>query len=120
MRASGTIYIKTDGSIDPPTAPIQRNGGLYTLTGNITSDSDGIMIERKNMTVDGAGDTVQGIEAWDYRGIFAARKKECDLHVSYTKSHRTCVFEAKFSRTKDSKDSWQSYITWANLIARVN
>jgi len=62
VEASGTIYIKTDGSIDPPTAPIQRNGGLYTLTGNITSDSDGIMIERKNMTVDGAGNTVQGIE----------------------------------------------------------
>jgi parallel beta-helix repeat protein len=57
--ASGTIYIRADGSIDPPTAPIQRNGDLYTITGNISSDADGIVIGRNNMTLDGAGYTVQ-------------------------------------------------------------
>jgi parallel beta-helix repeat protein len=60
IKASGTIYIRADGSIDPPTAPIQRDGDYYTLTGNITSDTDGIVIERNNMTLDGAGYTVQG------------------------------------------------------------
>jgi len=60
VKASGTIYIRADGSIDPPTAPIQRNGDIYTLTGNIISDADGIVIERNNMTLDGAGCLIEG------------------------------------------------------------
>jgi parallel beta-helix repeat protein len=55
-----TIYIMADGSIDPPTAPIQRNGDTYTLTGNITSDGDGINIQKNNVIIDGAGYTIQG------------------------------------------------------------
>jgi parallel beta-helix repeat protein len=55
-----TIYINVDGSIDPSGAPILRNGDLYTLTGNITSSSDGIVIERDSIVLDGAGFTVQG------------------------------------------------------------
>ena len=35
VKASGTIYIRADGSIDPPTAPIQRVGDYYTLTGDM-------------------------------------------------------------------------------------
>ena len=60
VKAIETIYIRSDGSIDPATAPIQRDGDLYTLTGNITCDADGIVIERNNMTLDGAGYTLQG------------------------------------------------------------
>jgi parallel beta-helix repeat protein len=56
----GTIYIRADGSIDPSDAPVQRNGDLYTLTDNITSNAYGIVIERNNMTLEGAGYTVQG------------------------------------------------------------
>jgi parallel beta-helix repeat protein len=59
-KAIGTIYIRADGSIDPPTAPIQRDGDVYTIADNINSDADGIVIERDNMTVDGAGYTLQG------------------------------------------------------------
>jgi parallel beta-helix repeat protein len=60
VEASGTIYIRADGSVDPPTASISRNGDQYTLTASITSDADGIVIERDNMTLDGAGYTVTG------------------------------------------------------------
>lgn len=67
---NGTIYIRADGSIDPSGAPIQRKGDLYTLTGNVTSDSDGIVIERDNMTLDGAGYTLQGSWA-EYENIIA-------------------------------------------------
>jgi len=60
-KASGTIYIRADGSIDPPTAPISTIDNItYTLTGNITSDADGIVVERDNIAVDGAGYTLQG------------------------------------------------------------
>jgi len=52
----GTIYIRWDGSIDPPTAPIQRDGNTYTLTSNIT---DSIVVQRNNIVFDGAGFTIQ-------------------------------------------------------------
>jgi parallel beta-helix repeat protein len=60
-KASGTIYIRADGSIDPTNASISTfNNMTYTLTGEIASESDGIVIERDNITVDGAGYTLQG------------------------------------------------------------
>ena len=49
VKAEETIYIRADGSIDPVGAPIQRDGDIYTLTG----DADGINVNRSNMTLDG-------------------------------------------------------------------
>src|SRR5271157_1367506 len=55
----GTIYINADGSITPSTAPIHSIDNTYTLTGNITiAGNDGIVIERDNIVLDGAGYTV--------------------------------------------------------------
>jgi len=70
-KAEGeTIYIRADGSIDPPDAPISTADNVtYTLTGNITSDADGIVVERNNVVVDGAGFTVQGTLGYPYKGI---------------------------------------------------
>jgi parallel beta-helix repeat protein len=60
VKAIGTIYIRADGSVEPPTESIQRNGDIYTLTGNITLyEVDGIVIERDNVILDGAGYTLQ-------------------------------------------------------------
>jgi len=61
VKASGTIYIRSDGSIDPPDAPISTVDNVtYTLTGDITSDSDGIVVERNNTIIDGNRCTLQG------------------------------------------------------------
>jgi parallel beta-helix repeat protein len=58
VRASGTIYIRADGSIDPPTAPISTLDNVtYIFTNNIY---DGIVVERNNIVVDGRGYTRQG------------------------------------------------------------
>jgi len=60
---TGTVYIRADGSIDPPDAPIITYDNItYTLTDNIISDADGIVVERDNIVVDGAGHIVQGTE----------------------------------------------------------
>lgn len=56
-KASGTIYIRADGSIDPPTPSIQRDGEVYTFTSDI---SDSIVIQRDDIILDGAGYTLQG------------------------------------------------------------
>jgi len=62
-----TIYIRADGSIEPPSAPIQQNGDIYTVTGNITSSSEGIVIEKSNVIVEGAECTLEG--SGIYRGF---------------------------------------------------
>ena len=64
---TGTVHIKPDGSVDPVTAPVNRTGNLYTLTGNISSSGDGIVIDRGNIILDGAGFSVQG--AYSYAGV---------------------------------------------------
>ena len=61
VKASGTIYIRADGSVDPQTAPISTVDFItYTFKGNIY---DEIVIERDNIIVDGAGYTLQGAGA---------------------------------------------------------
>jgi parallel beta-helix repeat protein len=58
---TGTVYIRANGSIDPPDAPIITYDKVtYTLTDNITSSADGIVVERDNIVIDGAGYTVKG------------------------------------------------------------
>ena len=67
---TGTVYIRADGSIDPPDAPITTLDNItYTLTDNITSSGDGIVVERDNIVIDGAGYTLEGTGAYPYKGI---------------------------------------------------
>ena len=51
-----TATIRADGTIDPATAPIQRFGDIYTLTG----DMDNIRVERNNIILDGNGHILTG------------------------------------------------------------
>lgn len=56
--ASGTIYIRADGSIDPPTAPISSIDSItYTFTDDIY---DSIVVERSNIIIDGDGHVLEG------------------------------------------------------------
>ncbi|KPV64194.1 MAG: Periplasmic copper-binding protein (NosD) [Candidatus Bathyarchaeota archaeon BA2] len=67
-KASGAIYIRADGSIDPIDAPISTVDNItYTFTDNI---NDSIVIERDNIILDGAGYTVQGTGAHGSIGIY--------------------------------------------------
>jgi len=60
-NASPILTIRADGSIDPPTTLIDRAGNsLYVLTRDITSISDGIIVERDNIILDGQGRILQG------------------------------------------------------------
>jgi len=67
-EAAGTIYIRADGSIDPPTAAIATADNItYTFTGNV---SDGaIVVERDNVVVDGAGYNLYGTGTYWSKGI---------------------------------------------------
>ncbi len=61
-KANETIYIMPDGSVSPSTAPIQAEGDIFTLVDNvhITLYGDGIVVERNNTILDGAGHVLVG------------------------------------------------------------
>jgi len=68
---TGTVYIRADGSIDPPDAPITTLDNItYTLTDNITSSGDGIVVERNNIIIDGNGYTLYCTGGYDSKGIY--------------------------------------------------
>ena len=58
VLGSETIYIRADGSVDPPTAPIQRVGNTYTFTEDVYNNS--IVVQRDGITLDGHGHRLQG------------------------------------------------------------
>lgn len=60
---SPRIFIKSDGSIDPPSAPIYRDGDIYTLTDNIVGYS--IVVDKDNIMLDGDGYTLRGFGSKD-------------------------------------------------------
>jgi parallel beta-helix repeat protein len=77
VKASGTICIRADGSIDPPDAPILSVDSItYTFADNIY---DSIVVERDNIVADGAGYTVQGTGAYGSDGIYLAGKNNVTI-----------------------------------------
>ncbi len=69
-----TIYIRSDGTVDPYTAPIQRDGDLYALTGNVICTLNetraiAIKIEKDDVVLDGGEFAIHGIEAPYSEGI---------------------------------------------------
>jgi len=66
---TGTVYIRADGSIDPPDALITYDNITYILTDNIVSDANGIVVERDDIIIDGAGCTLEGTGAYGSKGI---------------------------------------------------
>ena len=55
--ARTTIFIQPDGSVNPPSVPIQRNGDTYTFTADVY---DPILVQKSNITIDGAGYSLIG------------------------------------------------------------
>jgi parallel beta-helix repeat protein len=52
------FIIRSDGSVDPSTAPIQRDGNVYTFTDDIVGYT--IASERDNVVIDGGGYSLRG------------------------------------------------------------
>ena len=52
------FVIRSDGSIDPSSAPIHRDGDIYTFTDNIVGYT--IIVEKDDIILDGGGYTLKG------------------------------------------------------------
>jgi parallel beta-helix repeat protein len=57
VLAFPSITIRDDGNVDPPSAPVERSGNVYTLTRNLNGP---LVVEKDNIVVDGAGHSLQG------------------------------------------------------------
>jgi len=58
VKASGTIYIRANGAVEPPTPLIHTGDNVtYTFTGDVYNP---IVIEKSNTTIDGNGSALQG------------------------------------------------------------
>ncbi len=61
VGVAGVIYIMEDGSVVPEGTPISTTDNVtYAFTNSISCDSDGIVVKRSNITIDGRGYTLQG------------------------------------------------------------
>jgi parallel beta-helix repeat protein len=67
---TGTVYIRADGSIDPPDAPIVTYDNItYTLIDNITSSGDGIVVERSDIILNGNHHIIQSSGGSSHDGL---------------------------------------------------
>jgi parallel beta-helix repeat protein len=68
---TGTVYIRADGRIDPPDAPITTYDKItYTLTDNITSYYVGIWVERSDIVLIGNEHFIEGTGTYTFNGIY--------------------------------------------------
>jgi len=100
-RASTTIYIRADGSIDPSTSPIHKDGNVYTLTGDIISDADGIVIERSNIILNGAGYTLQGASTPSSNGIRISGKSNVTIKDMDIKAFESGILLDAYSNSSE-------------------
>lgn len=84
------IYIRSDGSVEPPTVPIKRAGNLYKLTGNIVLHT--VEIQRDNIILDGSDYAIKGnksrIKGYDdgNNGVIVERQKNVTIaHLNFEK-----------------------------------
>lgn len=73
------IYIKSDGNIEPSTAPIQRNGNTYSLSDNIENHE--IVVQCNNVVIDGNNFTLQGRHATFDQAISIERRNNQNITI---------------------------------------
>ena len=78
-----TIYIRSDGSIEPSTAPIHRDGNVYTFKADIYET---IVIERDNIIIDGNGYTLQDADLWKSYGFYVYKRSNVTIRNTRIKS----------------------------------
>ena len=61
------ITISADGSVTPSTAPLERSGNIYTLTGNVYDTQ--IVVQRSNIVVDGVNYILQVSQTADFNHV---------------------------------------------------
>src|SRR5271157_5651662 len=98
---SAPIYIRADGSIDPPTTPISTFDNItYTFTGNIVNGS--IVVQKDNIVLDGAGFTIHGDGA---NGIDLSNRSNVKIENTNVEN---CNFGIYLENSSNNIISWNN------------
>jgi len=85
----GSVFIRSNGSVGPSTAPIQRAGDLYTFTGNISVP---IVVERDNILIDGNNYTIQRYWLFGGNAIVLSNRNNVTIKATNIKGFGTGVY----------------------------
>lgn len=66
---SAAIVINSDGTVTPLDAPVQRNGSVYIFSGDVTTDLDGLLVQRNDSVIIGNGFSILG-NGTDVTGVY--------------------------------------------------
>lgn len=84
------IYIRADGSIDPPDAPITTDDNItYTFTANIRAVS--IIVQRDDIVIDGHGYTLQATIETYGSGIFLMGRENVTVRNITIMHFQDCI-----------------------------
>jgi parallel beta-helix repeat protein len=122
-EATGTIYIRADGLVEPSTAPIQNIGNhSYIFTSDI---NDSLVVERDNIVIDGAGYNLQG--AGSGKGIeLIGRSNVTIKNMKVTKFFYGFYFESSSNITLSGNNIIDNYYgvtvgsSWGNNLVCNN
>ena len=89
------IYIRSDGSIEPSTSPIQRDENLYTFTGNIYAKS--IVIEKNNIIIDGNTYVYSGDSGRQDNGFYIENRDNVTIRNLNINSYFDYPIEIRYS-----------------------
>ncbi len=125
---AGTVYVNADGSVSPPDAPVTRSGDFYTLTGDISSSGDGVVILRNDMTLDGAGYFIQGPGGGGSNGVYIESRSNLTIRNVRLEAFDCGIFLSQSSNvnltenglTDNLKDGVSLYESTNNGLFRNN
>jgi len=109
VAAESMIYIRADGSVDPSTVPIERDGNVYTFTDDVHGS---IIVEKDNAVIDGAGFTLQGTGANDYRSAIP------EFNITYWMQNMTDV--PKYDETIIPESNNTGIYSYAQKLTIMN
>jgi parallel beta-helix repeat protein len=112
VNAEEIIYIRADGSVEG-TNMIQRNGNLYTFTGDISNRK--ILVEKDDIVIDGAGCTLNGTGAYHREGIDLSDRNSVTI-----KNMQICGFEYGIYLQSSSGNAIYGNNIVANGFAGIN
>jgi len=130
-----TVYINSDGSVSPFSAPISSVDNVtYTFTGNINYPTyNGIVVERNNTVIDGNGYTLQGGQVGDgltQMGIsnvtirnISVRNFQIDIYLSGSSNDTVSGNNATANEANDIgislADSSNNIVSGNNVTANI-
>lgn len=113
VRAFETIYIRANGIVDPPSAPISQDGNVYSFDDSINGS---VVVEKSNIVISGAGYALRG--SGDGNGIDLSGRSNvtieditirgCDFGVYFYNSLSNHIYGSNLSDNDVGLGLWNS------------